>query len=149
MMKHVSALAEVEKFVMCLTDADIDGRVLVDRSNSAVELKYMLLNPANAIRDLVQEARIVVLAGGTMEPVSDLLMQLFPYLGTDEIARFRCGHVIPSSSLNTMALATGPSGMQMEFTFENRSNPKLVSVCKGCKNCLALRLIRWWRRLDR
>jgi chromosome transmission fidelity protein 1 len=123
--KHVSALGEVERFVMCLTDADVDGRVLVTKTDP-VELKYMLLNPAGAIRDLVEEARIVVLAGGTMEPVSDLLMQLFPYMPTTDIARFRCGHVIPPTSLNTLALSTGPSGLAMDFTYENRSNLKLI-----------------------
>lgn len=35
-----------------------------------VTLKYQLLNPANAFKDLTDEARAVVLAGGTMEPVS-------------------------------------------------------------------------------
>lgn len=124
-MKHVSALGEVERFVMCLTDADIDGRVVVTKTDP-IELKYMLLNPANAIRDLVEEARIVILAGGTMEPVSDLLMQLFPYVGPTDIARFRCGHVIPPTSLNTIALSNGPSGMLMDFTYENRSNVKLI-----------------------
>ncbi|KAI9019056.1 helicase C-terminal domain-containing protein [Hyaloraphidium curvatum] len=124
-MKHVSALGEVERFVMCLTDADVDGRIIMAR-NDPVELKYMLLNPANAIRDVVEEARIVILAGGTMEPVSDLLMQLFPYLPDGDIARFSCGHVIPPSSLHTTALATGPSGMAMDFTYQNRSNVKLI-----------------------
>lgn len=40
-----------------------------------VTLKYQLLNPANAFRELVDEARAVVLAGGTMEPVSGIIAE--------------------------------------------------------------------------
>lgn len=35
-----------------------------------VTLKYQLLNPEDAFRDVVQDARSVILAGGTMTPVS-------------------------------------------------------------------------------
>lgn len=34
-----------------------------------VELKYQLLNPSSDFMDVVEEARAVVLAGGTMSPV--------------------------------------------------------------------------------
>ena len=35
-----------------------------------VEIKYQLLNPSALFRDVVEVARSVVLAGGTMSPVS-------------------------------------------------------------------------------
>ena len=38
-----------------------------------VELKYQLLNPAPNFMDVVEEARAVVLAGGTMSPVRTVL----------------------------------------------------------------------------
>ena len=64
----------VESFLLSLTDARDDGRVLisVDEAGSKryVTLKYILLNPAERFREVVDEARCIILAGGTMTPVS-------------------------------------------------------------------------------
>lgn len=52
----------------------LDGRVtlalLGTRGQEEVELKYQLLNPAPSFIDVLDEARSVILAGGTMSPVS-------------------------------------------------------------------------------
>ncbi|RUP49912.1 hypothetical protein BC936DRAFT_141005 [Jimgerdemannia flammicorona] len=133
----VPSLSQVETFLMALTHADKDGRVVMGVGDSPAEelyVKYMLLNPANAFRDVVEEARSVVLAGGTMEPVNiseganiaDYLHHLFPYLPPDRLSRFSCGHVIPQENLITLAVAEGPSSMPLEFTFEKRSDAKLI-----------------------
>lgn len=53
----------------------IEGRicfsVLGDPSKETVEMKFQLLNPSTPFRDVVDSARSVILAGGTMSPVSD------------------------------------------------------------------------------
>lgn len=73
----ISAFHQVESFLLSLTDANEDGRVLISSTPSAdptiskVTLKYILLNPAEHFKDLVEDARCIVLAGGTMEPVCD------------------------------------------------------------------------------
>jgi Rad3-related DNA helicase len=71
----IAAFHQVESFLLSLTDANDDGRILLHAAPSAsgepvkVTLKYILLNPAEHFKTLVDEARCVVLAGGTMEPV--------------------------------------------------------------------------------
>ena len=56
-----------------------DGRVTFalvsspDQQNAA-EIKYQQLNPSTNFAEIVEEARSVVLAGGTMSPVSGLLL---------------------------------------------------------------------------
>jgi hypothetical protein len=72
--KHASIAAFhlAEGFLLSLTDARDDGRILisVDDGEGTVVMKYMLLNPAERFREVVEQARCVILAGGTMEPVS-------------------------------------------------------------------------------
>ena len=43
---------------------DISGK-------KVVQMKYILLNPAERFKEVREQARSIVLAGGTMEPVSD------------------------------------------------------------------------------
>ncbi|RUS17736.1 helicase C-terminal domain-containing protein [Endogone sp. FLAS-F59071] len=126
----VSPLSQVESFLTALTHAETDGRVIMCAGDPADEepyIKYILLNPANAFRDVVDDARSVVLAGGTMEPVAALLDHLFPYVPPDRVSHFSCGHVIPPGNLVALAVAEGPSGIPLEFTFDKRGDVKLVS----------------------
>lgn len=61
-----------------MTDARTDGRIILSVEPAASSepsakpvavLRYILLNPAERFKEVVSEARSVVLAGGTMEPV--------------------------------------------------------------------------------
>ncbi|ORZ07234.1 helicase C-terminal domain-domain-containing protein [Lobosporangium transversale] len=167
-------LHTVDSFLMSLLNADNDGRVIVsmeednggteDESDDTIQgssmgrseptlgrnwrpvLKFMLLNPANVFKPLVDEARSVVLAGGTMEPVSDLLSHLFPYLkdktrgtngGNDphsmeslypRIYRFSCGHVIPQQNLMTLIVEKAPNGGSLELNFANRTLEQVIDA---------------------
>jgi chromosome transmission fidelity protein 1 len=56
--------------VVSLFIIDIDGRLIFSAVGDTVEVKYQLLNPSALFRDVVEVARSVVLAGGTMSPVS-------------------------------------------------------------------------------
>lgn len=74
--------------MLSLAAAENDGRVVVsaERVNGAlaptdknveaasgvvVVMKYLQLNPEESFRDIVEAARSVILAGGTMAPVSE------------------------------------------------------------------------------
>jgi chromosome transmission fidelity protein 1 len=66
-------LTQIETFLLALTNPDKDGRIVTsfgNAENPGVSIKYMLLNPAEAFKPIVEEAKSVVLVGGTMEPVS-------------------------------------------------------------------------------
>ncbi|CAJ0765351.1 15944_t:CDS:10 [Entrophospora sp. SA101] len=153
-LSTIPSLSQVEAFLMSLTNGNQDGRVIlgflpqqtsqVTSSSSKSELtlckdtspktkikyipyiKYLLLNPSNQFKEIVQEARSVILAGGTMEPVNELIEQLFPYLPSEKIVKFSCGHIIPPENLLTLTVSEGPMGGIFEFTYEHRQNVKMI-----------------------
>jgi chromosome transmission fidelity protein 1 len=74
--RHRPALGLVESFAMSLTNRSADGRILVTKAapGSAGGLKqsaikFILLNPEYYFEDILTQARAVIMAGGTMQPV--------------------------------------------------------------------------------
>ena len=55
-------------------ESAIDGRIIFSRRGNnekfEIEMKYLLLNPSTTFQEVVESARSVILAGGTMSPVS-------------------------------------------------------------------------------
>lgn len=144
----IPILNQIEALLMALTNADQDGRIIIASENGDEYIQYMLLNPANEFKAIVEESRSVVLAGGTMEPVSivkgdnpiynaltrnptslqmsDFLTHLFPYIEKGRIHKFSCGHIIPKENLQVLTVGTGPTGQKLIYNFEHRSDTKLV-----------------------
>lgn len=89
-------------------------------------IKFMLLNPAVHFEEIVNEARAVFLAGGTMEPISHFVQQLFSHLPAEQIRTISTDHVLPKENLIALTLAAGPTGQKFEFTFKKRNNPILL-----------------------
>jgi len=95
---NISAFHQVENFLLSLTEANEDGRVLLTSelqpkdtsSGNKLSLRYILLNPAEHFASVVQEARSIVLAGGTMAPVSEVAIRLVLFRPADSLAIHRC-----------------------------------------------------------
>ena len=66
----VPVLFHVQGFLLPLMNPSEEGRFFYQKSQDDVQLKYMLLDPTNHFREIVEDARAVILAGGTMSPVS-------------------------------------------------------------------------------
>lgn len=128
----ISSMHAIESFILSLANRSEDGRVVLSTiTDSAsgqtfVRAKYQLLNPSHAFKSLVDEARSVILAGGTMEPISDFRQQLLPFLSSERLVTFSCGHVIPPSNLMVSVLNTSPKGLPFEFKFDSRDNTGLL-----------------------
>ncbi|GME52248.1 atp-dependent rna helicase chl1 [Neofusicoccum parvum] len=90
-------------------------------------LKYMLLDPTHHFREIVEDARAVILAGGTMSPMSDYSQHLLSYLPPSRIMTVSCGHVIPPSNLLAWPVTTGRSGAPFDFTFEKRNTEATIT----------------------
>uniref|UniRef100_A0A671VWC9 ATP-dependent DNA helicase DDX11 n=1 Tax=Sparus aurata TaxID=8175 RepID=A0A671VWC9_SPAAU len=121
-----SPMMQVEGFFMALTNSNTDGRVVVHRQGSSV--KFLLLNPAVHFAQVLKECRAVIIAGGTMQPVSDFKQELLfsAGVGEERITEFSCGHVIPPENILPLVLCSGPSGQELDFTFQNRDSPRMM-----------------------
>lgn len=128
---HVSTLSVVETFLNTLTNPDGDGRIIVQQQgpDSPDEpcLKYVLLNPGMHFASILSSARAVIVAGGTMAPVADLLQQLIVTPTRPKVTLFSCGHIVAKENILPFALQAGPSGRQFNFSFQNRDNPELLA----------------------
>ena len=54
--------------------------------------------------------------------------QLFSYLPSNKLASFSCGHIIPTSSLQTLVVSKGPRGGVLEYKVGKQSDPDVVGV---------------------
>ena len=60
------------------------------------------------------------------DQMTDLNLQLLPFLREEDIAIFSCGHVIPRSNLQCLVLGKGPRNIDLQFKFRDRQNGALV-----------------------
>ena len=70
---HVSTtpvLTHIQSFLQTLTNPAVEGRFFYEKDEkNELSLKYMLLDPTHHFKEIVEDARAVILAGGTMSPV--------------------------------------------------------------------------------
>nr|POE52016.1 atp-dependent dna helicase chl1 [Quercus suber] len=111
-------LFQVQTFLASLTNPGKHGRFFWDKSTDSCTIRYLLLDPSTHFRDIVQEARAVILAGGTMSPMDEYQQRLFPYLA--DLRTFSCGHLIPTSNLFVRTITSDALG-RLNFDFKSRT----------------------------
>lgn len=125
-----SPLMHIEGFLAALTNADKDGRVVVNRNENVSKstIKFLLFNPAVHFAEILTEARSVIITGGTMQPVSEFKDQLLFATGVkpERIIEFSCGHIITDDRLLPISLGRGSSGLQLDFTYQSRTTPEMM-----------------------
>ncbi|KAI9801670.1 MAG: ATP-dependent DNA helicase chl1 [Piccolia ochrophora] len=120
-------LTQIQGFLQALTNPSPEGRVFYSKTGNVTgHLKYMLLDPTHHFKEILEEARAVILAGGTMSPMSDYTNHLFGYLPKNQIQTLSCGHVIPPQNLEAWPLSSGPTEVELDFTFKKRSTDRMV-----------------------
>lgn len=123
-------LFSIQQFIQVLTNYARDGRIVVTPQSG---LKFLLLNPAVYFEEIASKARSIVLAGGTMEPIGEVIDLLLQPAGISQprIERFSCGHVIPKENLMSTVIKRGPSGTDLNFNFKSRGDAKLLAeICQ-------------------
>ncbi|EFQ88691.1 hypothetical protein PTT_15338 [Pyrenophora teres f. teres 0-1] len=124
---NVPVLMHVQAFLLSLMNPSTEGRFFYSREeDTGMTLRYMLLDPTFHFKEIVEEARAVILAGGTMSPMSDYEQHLLSYLEPSKIMTLSCGHVIPPSNLLAVPVMRTSGGVEFDFTFENRNKEKTM-----------------------
>ncbi|KAI9219588.1 helicase C-terminal domain-containing protein [Blastocladiella britannica] len=124
-----SPLRVVESLLDKLVAPDADGRVLFvapSPESRLPVLKYLALNPASHLSELIRQAHAVIFAGGTMSPMSDFEDFLFPDRYGKPLISYSCGHVVPSESVKCMGVPLAPSGRPIRCTMEGRKESTLL-----------------------
>jgi chromosome transmission fidelity protein 1 len=103
-----------------------EGRFFYFRQDKEISVRYALLDPREHFRDIVEDSRAVILAGGTMSPMSDYADYLLSYLAPDRLQTYSFGHVIPPQNLFAEAISSGSSGIEFNFNFENRKSEQMI-----------------------
>lgn len=120
----VNPLLAVISFLESLTYDQEDGRILKVKNSDRNQWKYqfLLLNPSSKFKNIVQEARSVIVAGGTMKPIAEFKDRLFINCGAppERIVQFSCDHVIPPQNILPIIMPKGPANENILFNFENR-----------------------------
>ncbi|RKO94878.1 hypothetical protein CAUPRSCDRAFT_13292, partial [Caulochytrium protostelioides] len=135
-----NALLQVTAFLSTLQHPDGAGILLCRRGAGGPAdrvLRYLCLDAARHITDVARDARCVILAGGTLAPVSTLVQQLFADVPDALVARFACDHVVPATSILTTtvgeaglpaAACPGERRVPLTFTHGRRSLPDTVAA---------------------
>ncbi|PYH95219.1 ATP-dependent RNA helicase CHL1 [Aspergillus ellipticus CBS 707.79] len=124
--RTVPVLFHMQAFLLALMNPSAEGRLFYMKGQGEIYLKYMLLDPTNQFREIVEDARAVILAGGTMSPMTDYMNHLFSYVPTDRLSTFSFGHVIPPENLSAHTLVRGVQGSEFDFTYDARDSENTI-----------------------
>ncbi|XP_075236067.1 ATP-dependent DNA helicase DDX11 [Lycorma delicatula] len=127
----VNSLPGLLSFLECLTNPSEDGRIICTYNNAkncGGCIKFLLLNSSSHFKDIVQQARSVIVAGGTMQPITEFSHQLFVAAGAslDRVLHFSCGHVIPSSHILPITLTNGPTNISLDFSYTSKESNNMM-----------------------
>ena len=125
---EVPALTSVENFLMTLMNPSKEGRFFWSKYTDGITLRYLLLDPSEHFREVTEEARAVILAGGTMSPMDQYIQELFPYILNAKT--LTCSHLIPPSSL-LVRLVTHDTLGPMNFSHKTRGTNQPIMQISG------------------
>lgn len=133
-ISKLPVLSHIQTFLLNLTNPFTEGKLFfghieeakINKTKTNCYLKYLLLNPCHYFKEIVDEAKAVILAGGTMEPMDDFVYQLFPYMPKEKIHKFSCGHIISPNNLCAIVISSGPSRKEFIFNYEKRNDNNMV-----------------------
>lgn len=151
---QLAAISSFESFVRALADCADYGRVAIyprgyandvrapgtKEAGEAAFLKYFALEPGSLFASAVQDARAVLLLGGTLSPRAAIKDRLLGELKGRTVTEFECEHVVPAENVKTIICGTGPN-RALEFTHKSRQSVDTTDDLGRAILCLARRCV--------
>lgn len=110
------AIRKCLAFIDMMGNTDEMGSVIIENKT----LSYLLLNPSNVFLEVASKAKSVVLVGGTLQPLDDIIFQLTQNQNPQSIMTHCNGHVIPKENCLCLCAMKGPKGSNPLFDYEHR-----------------------------
>lgn len=116
-------LFEIIAFILKLSEQSENGRILIIKDESEkILIKYVNVKASTVMEPIVTQSRAVILAGGTMSPLSDMIDGLFPSFS---VHHHSFGHILPSDRFAVSLLSHGPTNQLLDCRLDNRSDAKM------------------------
>ncbi|KAJ4818356.1 ATP-dependent DNA helicase chl1 [Rhynchospora pubera] len=128
----VSNFQSMVDILISLINNNTDGRILISKQKSSLNyteegyIKFVMLSGEKIFSEVIQDAQAVIMAGGTLQPIEETRVRLFPKVPSEEVKFFTCNHIVPPESILPVAVSRGPSGLTFDFSYNHRSSPKMI-----------------------
>ncbi|URE08400.1 HELICc2 [Musa troglodytarum] len=122
------ALADI---ILSLVNNDRDGRILLSGLKLADQreekyIKFVMLSGERIFSEILDQSYAVILAGGTLQPIEETRVRLFPSLSLEQVHFYTCNHIVPPESILPIAVSRGPSGINFDFSYNSRSSLNMI-----------------------
>ncbi|KAM0925170.1 hypothetical protein ACQ4PT_004361 [Festuca glaucescens] len=127
----IARFQALANFLRSLLNCNDDGRIIVARQKPGGQpedayIKFVMLCAEKTFTEVTDDAHAVIMAGGTLQPIEETRLRLFPSLLLSDIKFFSCNHIVPPESILPIAVTRGPSGMTFDFSYGSRSSPTMI-----------------------
>lgn len=110
----------LQSFLVALNNPKREGRIFFQQTEDGMQLRYLLLDVSVVFSEIVNSARAVILAGGTMSPLNSYINALLPEVPKQKLRIHSFPHIVPQENLCVSTLSRGPSGKELIFDFTRR-----------------------------
>ncbi|XP_044423565.1 ATP-dependent DNA helicase DDX11 isoform X2 [Triticum aestivum] len=127
----ITSFQALADFLRSLLYCNDDGRIIVARHKPGghsedAYIKFVMLCAEKTFSEVTDDAHAVIMAGGTLQPIEETRLRLFPGLLPSDIKFFSCNHIVPPESILPIAVPCGPSGKKFDFSHSSRSSPTMI-----------------------
>ncbi|TNV83211.1 hypothetical protein FGO68_gene2312 [Halteria grandinella] len=121
-----SVLYAVKEFIRILQYKPEDGKLIIEKQNDIMALRYLCLNPTQTLKRMLDQVKGLIFISGTLEPSQEFNL-LINKAKEGEVSRFNCAHIIPKQHFQGLIVSQFEDH-QFDFRFQSRLNESQLKV---------------------